>query len=191
MEEYVELFYFYLSNYKKELRKIKEESQEKGQCGYYPFSPIIPRTYDVWVMDFLKAHNVDTSKPEKELLEIDKDLFDYVERNRATYFENVYCDLKKLIDCYKPDFVLESGYTFEAMVETRTYIEIFSMELEHVFDISEDLEKVRGLDEAFKIKIKEAVKEKTYSPKDKPFAPGKYWWLHLEDVYSKPKEIID
>jgi hypothetical protein len=96
-----------------------------------------------------------------------------------------------LIDSYKPDFVLESGYTFETMVEMRTYIEIFSKELEHVFDLSRDMEKVRGLDEAFKVKIKEAVKEKTYSPKDKLFAPGKYWWLHLEDVYGKQDEVID
>jgi hypothetical protein len=191
INEYIDLFYFYLSNYKEKLIKIKEGSKEKGQCGYYPFSPLISRTYGAWVLNFLITHKVDTSKLEIELREMDKDLLDYIKGNRTAYFENVYCDFKLLVKNYNMDGILESGYSFETTIIDRTYIEMFSKELENSYDIADDMNKVRKLDEVLKAMVKDAVIVKTYSPKDKPFAPREYWWLHLEDKYGKPEEIID
>ncbi len=191
IDEYVDLFNKYLLNLRDKLQKLNEKQKEDNKCGYYPFSPIISRTYSFWVLDFIKLYCNDIFDLEKEFNKTDEYFIKYKKDNKDEYLRNVYCDLKLLIQSYHPNSIVKSSYTFETNVTDRTYIEFFIKELEGNMDITKEKEMVRELDEILKERIKEAVKLKTYFPVDKPFAPREYWWLHLKDVYGTPDEFAD
>jgi|AGTN01.1.fsa_nt_gi hypothetical protein len=191
IEEYINEFHERIPIYRNSLLKLRGgwKNDQPGLINL--FGPLISRTYLIWLLDYLKQYTTDTSQLENDFLELDKYYMDYKEKNRDAYFLKIYSDFTTLVEGYHPDGVLVGGYTFETVIFKRTYIGMFSKELEGVFDTSKFMDTVEKLDIELKEKIKDAVKLKTYSPQDRPYAPREYWWLHLEDVYGSPEEIID
>jgi hypothetical protein len=190
IDVYIKGFYEKISIYRKELLKIKE-GWKNDQPGINLFGPLISRIYLIWLLDFIKQYTTDTLKLENDFLDLDRYFDDYKKKNRDEYYQKILSDFKWLVKDYRPEAVLNGGYTFETVIIDRTYTEMFSRELTGVFDVTENMDTVKKMDKVLKEKIKEAVEIKTYSPQDRPYAPREYWWLHLKDVYGTPEEIID
>jgi hypothetical protein len=185
------IFYKLLNGYIEDINKVKEIPKEKNRCGYFPFSPVTVRCSLIWIIKYLEKNKVDVSRLKNDFFKEDIVLTEYKSGHTDTYYRNVYCDYKKMVDKYDPDAVLLDGYEFEYVICRRTDIENMAQELEGIYDIEKEKDEVIKKDELLKEKIVEAVKVKTYSPMDLLYAPKEYWWLYLEDTYGKPEEIID
>ncbi len=155
------------------------------------FAPLFDKKSLSWELTALEKQHYDVSELKKELSKVDDEFDEYIKNNKTTYYNRLYDALIVLINDYDPDGVLSGGYEFESVIEGRTDIEVILEELKDVFDLKGLIQKVTVLDRILQDKIQESIVEKTYAPEDVPYAPANYWWLHLEDAYGKPNEIID
>jgi hypothetical protein len=73
------------------------------------------------------------------------------------------------------------GYEFDILINIRTYIEVLFEYLEGKFDIEGLKSKVQEMDSIFKKNLDAILKSMGIEeyPSYEPFAPVKYWWLHI------------
>lgn len=154
------------------------------------FSPLFDKKSLSWELTAFEKQHYDVSELKKELSKVDDEFDEYIKNNKTSYFNRLYDTLIVLINDYNPDGVLSGGYEFESVIEGRTDIEVILEELKDEFDLKVLTQKVNDLDRILQDKIWESIVEKTYAPEDVSYAPEKYWWLHLENVYGKPSEAI-
>jgi hypothetical protein len=179
-----------LKNFKEGVIKLERNSYDRGAYFDY-YNPLIVRSIISWKIRYLDTIGFDTSKLKNDFLMIDNEFNRYKKNNEEKYYDHIYNDFKALLAKYDPKIVPGSGYEFEYLLNRRTDIEILSNELKDRYDIKDYKDLIKELDKALIDNIKESIKEKVYSPIDDHCAPKEYWWLHLEDVYGKPEEIID
>jgi len=146
-----------------------------------------------WILDELQRRGEDISPYLKDLEPLDREHEEFIEKHLSVYLDQIEDNLKLNIGSLHPESTHDGGGgLFIGKINTRTGIESLVDELEKYHrDVSEYRKQIAVLDDVFKRLIPLAIKMKTYAPEDFPWAPKEYWWLHLEEQYGYPDEIID
>jgi hypothetical protein len=176
-----------LLNFEKRIEETNECYDELGG-RYARFSAGAPYFYKhllpFW-MCLLEEEGVDCEVFRNEYVRITRKL-EALERKRGRDYRNKLLErLKDDVDFY-PVVIYGFGelepYELEIPndLSTRTAIEIYLMELENDYDLTDIKEKVSTLDESLKSKYMQNIEEilETYFDAEDPYSPDSFWWKH-------------
>ncbi len=176
-----------LHYYEKNIEETDEHYDELGGRfdRYSAGTPYFYKHLLPFWMRLLEEGGVDCEGFRNEYVRITQKL-EALERKRGRdYREKLLDRLKDDVDFY-PVVIYDFGelepYELEIPNDllTRTAIEIYSMELENDYDLTDIKEKVSILDEALKSKYMQNIEEilETYFDAEDPYCPDSFWWRH-------------
>ena len=185
-QEYREDYPYRISELKNNLGK-KWENNQVVHIGF----PFVTRDGISGILNEFQRRGEDIKPYLKELEPFDREVEEFIQDHLNVYLEHVETQLTYMIKQFNPNNFLDA-WDFENDIGIRSSFESYLQELEkNGRDIREYRKQINKLDEEFRKNIPVAVKEKTYLPNDEPWSPKEYWWLHLEEQYGYPDEIID
>ena len=189
-----ENYYAFRKDYPLRIAQMKNDLGKKMANTYFVYMslPFTTRIFCSWILNELQRSGGDITPYLKDLEPLDRDVDVFVGQNLETYIIHIEDMLRLAIATLHPETVGDDGADlFEAKIGKRTHIEFLMNELGKYRDVTTYREQVAKLDEEFKKRIPEAVRQKTYLPNDFEWAPKEYWWLHLEEQYGYPDEFVN
>jgi hypothetical protein len=153
--------------------------------GYHSLPPYNYKHTIPFLISLLKKEGVNCEQFQEEYERITKKLEELEKRRGRDLREKLYSGLKEDVIFYPVmigSFAEVEPHELEIPndLTTRGSIEIYLMELERDYDLTEIKEEVAYLDEELKCKYMDNIEEilETYFDADDPYSPESFWWDH-------------